>query len=429
MRYLSLWVWMALVVAAALEEAHGQGVVLPGVGPVNRSMAGATVGAPLDAAGALHWNPAAIAGLAQSEIMFGAEFLYARAEVSSTFPGLGSGADESASGLAVLPASAIVYRPEDSPLTWGLGVSTIGGFGANYPANPGNPLFSAPPPGGVGVGAVYSELALVQYAPTAALWLTDRLAIGLAPTFTMASLSLDPGFFAAPDDADGDGFPSYPPATHSRWHWGVGFQVGVYYETEGPWSFGASVKSPQWFESFEFRAADEAGNPRRLAIDVDYPLIVSGGVGFRPFESLLWATDVRYIDYENTDGFGDAAAFAPTGAATGLGWRSVFSVATGVHYELNPCTSLRVGYLFNENPIPDESAFFNIASPPIFQHAIFVGGGRKLTDAVGLSLSYLHAFENSIEGPYVPPFGEIPGASVGVSQVTDALTMAVHVYF
>jgi long-chain fatty acid transport protein len=300
---------------------------------------------------------------------------------------LGSGTTDSDSGVAVLPSTAIVYRPEESPITWGLGVYTIGGFSANYPADPTNPIFSPPPPGGVGAGAVYSELALIQYAPTAAVWLTDRLAMGLAPTFTMASLSIDPGFFAAPDDADGDGFPTYPAATHSRWHWGVGFQVGMYYETEGPWSFGLSLKSPQWFETFEFRATDEAGGPRRLAVDVDYPLIVSGGVGFRPSRSLLWATDVRYIDYDNADGFGDPAAFAPDGSATGLGWESILSVATGLHCELNPATSVRIGYLFNENPIPDETAFFNIASPPIFQHAIFLGGSRKLNNCIGVSLS------------------------------------------
>jgi long-chain fatty acid transport protein len=392
-------------------------------------MAGATVGAPIDAAGAMHWNPAAIAGLQESEMMFGAEFLYVRTDVSSTFPGFGAGSDESASGIAVLPASAVVYQPDDSPLTLGFGVYTIGGFSANYPANPGNPIFSPPPPFGVGVGAVYSEFAVIQYVPTAALWLTDRLSIGLAPTFNMASLSLDPGLFAAPDDADANGFPSYPTGTHSRWHWGLGFQVGVYYETEGPWTFGASIKSPQWFESFEFRATDEIGNPRRLEVDVDYPMILSGGVGFRPYDGLLLATDVRYIDYENTDGFGSPAGFAPDGAATGLGWESVVSVATGVQYALNPRTSLRAGYLFNENPIPDAAAFFNIASPPIFQHAVFLGASRRVTDCIGLSLSYLHAFENDIRGPYVTPFGAVPGASVGIDNETDAVTMGLHVFF
>jgi hypothetical protein len=107
----------------------------------------------------------------------------------------------------------------------------------------------------------------------------------------------------------------------------------------------------------------------------------------------------------------------------------VFAVATGLHYELNPRTSARIGYLFNENPIPAQTAFFNIASPPIFQHAIFLGGSRRLTDHIAISLSYLHAFENDIQGPYFTPFGAVPGGSVGIDQATDALTMALQVYF
>jgi long-chain fatty acid transport protein len=418
---------IGLGIASAASHAAAQGVVLPGMGPVNRSMAGAAAGAPLDAAGAMHWNPATISGLEQNEIMFGAEFLFVRTDVTSSIPGLGDGSTVSESGTAVLPAMAIVYQPEDVPWTLGFGVFTIGGFSANYPADPTNPIFSPPPPFGAGVGAVFSELALIQYVPTASLWLTDRLAVGVAPTFTMASLSVDPGFFAFPDDANGDMIPSYPAATHSRFHWGLGFQVGVYYETEGPLSFGVSFKSPVWFEDFTFNATDEIGAPRPLAIDVDYPMILSGGIGVRPWEELLWATDVRYIDYEHTPGFGDPAAFAPDLSVTGLGWKSVVSVATGLHYEWSPATSTRIGYLFCENPIPAESAFFNIASPPIYQHAIFLGASQRLTNSIGVSLSYLHAFENSIVGPYVPV--PIPGATVGINQGTDALTGAVQVFF
>lgn len=410
-------------------DVLGQGVVLPGVGPINRSMAGATVGAPLDAAGAMHWNPASIAALDSSEIMFGAEVLYSRTEVSSVFPGLGSGADDSASGVAVLPTSALVYQPQDTSWTFGLGVYTIGGFSANFPASTTNPIFTAPPPTGVGAGSVSSQLSLIQFAPTAAVWLTDRIAIGFAPTFTMAGLGVEPAFFAAPDDADGSGVPSYPSATHARMHWAIGFQVGMYYESDGPLSWGVSFKSPQWFETFEYRSTDELGNPRRLELNIDYPMILSAGVGYRPCDGVVWATDFRYINYSDTQGFGHTAAFGGTGATTGLGWKSVMSVATGLHYELNDCTSVRLGYLFNENPIPDNVAFFNIASPPIFQHAVFLGASQRLTRSITASVSYLHAFENSIRGPYETPLGAVPGASVGINQVTDALTVAFHVNF
>ena len=44
----------------------GQGVVLSSAGPINRSMGGAAVAAPLDVMGSLYWNPATLAATAAS---------------------------------------------------------------------------------------------------------------------------------------------------------------------------------------------------------------------------------------------------------------------------------------------------------------------------------------------------------------------------
>ncbi|MDD4033102.1 MAG: hypothetical protein PHS48_07655, partial [Bacteroidales bacterium] len=41
-------------------EISAQGILLRGMGAVNESMGGAAVAAPLDATGAIYWNPASI---------------------------------------------------------------------------------------------------------------------------------------------------------------------------------------------------------------------------------------------------------------------------------------------------------------------------------------------------------------------------------
>ena len=54
------------------EPARAQfGMAVSGVGPINRSMGGAAVAAPIDSAGAIYWNPATISGLGRSEMEFG----------------------------------------------------------------------------------------------------------------------------------------------------------------------------------------------------------------------------------------------------------------------------------------------------------------------------------------------------------------------
>jgi long-chain fatty acid transport protein len=107
-----------------------------------------------------------------------------------------------------------------------------------------------------------------------------------------------------------------------------------------------------------------------------------------------------------------------------LNWRSVFAVSTGVQYQLTDALSLRVGYLYNQNPIDDQDAFFNAASPAIYEHIVSTGATLQLTCRTSLSVAYLHAFENSIEGP-----GPFPGTRVGTRLSINALVTGLQVRF
>ncbi len=424
--------WIVPFVLAALgfvHHSHAQGIVLPGAGPVNRSMAGAGVAAPLDAAGAIHWNPASITGLESSEFLLGAELLCLTTHVESSFGPL-AGETRSDSGVSILPTAAVVFQPQDSPWTFGLGMFSIGGFGINLPGSPAapptNPILSPTFTG----GPMYSKLAVLQLAPTAALKITDRLSIGLAPTVAIADVALDPNAFASPDVA------GYPEGTHVRTIWGLGFQAGIYYETENRWHLGASYKSPQWFEEATSYATYANGQPRTDGLKVDYPAIISLGAAYYGLPRTVWAIDLRYVDYDNAQLFGQAAGYGPDGAWTGLGWQSVFAIATGVQYQLTDAWSLRIGYSYNENPIAGANTFFNIAAPAIYEHIISVGASWRITCRTSLVLAYLHAFENSISGPWVagPPNAPAPGVSLPGTAVTtrqsiDCLVAGLQVKF
>src|SRR5437588_8369376 len=87
-----------LVLALAGPAARAQGIILSGAGPVNRSMGGASTAAPLDATGALYWNPASITGLDRSEMAFGLELLFPHTTLSSSVPA-------NALGLGLPPTS------------------------------------------------------------------------------------------------------------------------------------------------------------------------------------------------------------------------------------------------------------------------------------------------------------------------------------
>jgi long-chain fatty acid transport protein len=432
--------WMALLgLAICPSVSLGQGAVFPGAGPINRSMGGASTAAPIDAAGALYWNPASITGLDKSEMSFGTEFLYGVLRMSSTLPadsfGPGipattlAGETRSDSGIFVIPTIALVYKPEESPMSFGFGVFSAGGFYSNFPGSLTNPLLTPPPPNGVGVGPVYSRFGLIETTTNVAYQINDQISIGLGPAVTAVDLGTDPSFFAAPDDADKDGFRTFPNGTHSRLHWGLGFQGGIFIKTPACWNFGLSYKSKTWFETFQFDSHDELGFPRTLALKVQFPQIMSAGVSYTGLPGITWAADVRYVDYRTAKGFGDPAEVGANGAAIGIGWRSVFAVATGVQYQLNPGMSFRVGYFYTQDPIPDRNTFFNLEAPAFYQHVVSVGATFQISEHLSSSMAVIHGFKNAIEGPIFAGNTPIPGSNVRMVNFSDGFLMGMTVKF
>ncbi|MHB1033309.1 MAG: OmpP1/FadL family transporter [Pirellulales bacterium] len=403
---------------------------------MNRAMAGAATAAPLDAAGAIHWNPASISGLESSEIGFGLELLLPTEELSSAIePGaLGggfppfrlAGSSDGEPGVSAIPTLALVHKNPESPWTFGLGMFGIGGFQANYPASLGNPVLlpqNNTPSGFGGLGRIHSQAEFFQIVPTASYAVTEKLSVGFGPTLTFAKFGADPLFLVSPDDADGNGVPQYPSGSGTRYNWGGGFQAGVYYITDSLWHFGFSFKSPQWSEPIRINTENELGYPRRESVRFDYPLILSLGTAYSGVENWVFACDVRYFDYAHAAGFGDSAGFDASGRVTGLGWKSIVSVHTGAQYQATERLYLRLGYQYNDNPIGANEVFFNVASPLIIQHVVSTGLSYNLTSNLVLSVAYLHGFENEATGPFqAPGVGPLAGTSATSSVSADALT-------
>jgi len=407
------------------SDVRGQGIFLPSVGPINQSMGGATVAAPIDSIGALAWNPASISGLRTSEVAFGLGLVLPTTSLNSSIPAFGlSGTTDSEPGVAPVPTIGVVQHIEDTPWTVGLGIFGIGGFSANYPASYSNPILMPQPRAGMplgGLGAVFAQAELFQIAPTLSYAVSDHFSIGFAPTVTLGSLVTNPFVFGPPNDANGDGFPSYGPGTGTRMAWGGGFQVGAYYCASQNWSFGASYKSTQWMEPFRYNSQDELGGPMFSEINVNLPSIVSVGMAYTGFERWLFATDLRYFDYANATGFGDQG-FRPDGSVAGLGWKSVYSISQGIEYRCTDRLKIRNGYTYNQNPIPDEQSMFNVASSLIIQHWYSVGATYQCNEHLSATLAWTHGFENEISGPLQTPMGAIPNTSVSPRVSADILS-------
>jgi long-chain fatty acid transport protein len=423
---------VSLIVICELIICEGSafaqfGAQLSGIGPINRSMGGAATAAPLDTLGAFQWNPATITAL-PSSTDFALELLVPQSSLSSTInagalgggfpPTTLSGTNRSNSGVFPLPAFGVVYQPEESPLSFGIGVMAVSGFSVNFPGSTTNPILTAPPPNGVGLGPLYTQYQVMQIIPTIAYQVTDKLSVGFSPMIDLTGLSANPGFVAGPTGPGG----GYPPLTNGPMEFGGGFQFGAYYVTEQNWNFGASFKSTQWFQSFDFNSLNATGQPRDVKIGVDAPMIVSIGTAYTGFERWLIALDARYLDYANTKGFSQSG-FSPTGAITGLGWDSIFALSLGTQYQVSDAFSVRMGYSYSTNPISNDKTFFNITSPLVIQNGVSIGGSYNLTARLKLNLAYAHFFENSISGPIISPvIGAIPGTNVTARAAADTVS-------
>ncbi len=394
-----------------------QGAIVSAGGPVHRGMGGASTAAPLSALGALYWNPATISGLERSELEIGVDVLFTDHQVSSSVGGL-SGSTDAAAGTFPVPNFGLVYKPDNSILTFGFGVNAIAGFKTNLPVDPTNPVLAPQP---TGLGRISSEATFLNLTPVISVAVSERVSIAVGPVITSGQVGLEPFVF---DSANTDG--TYSSGRSTRYSWGAGIQTGVYYIANDHWHFGASYKSPSWMDEFDFYGQDENGLPRVMHADIDLPMIVSLGIAYAGFEDWVFALDGRFIDYANADGFGDPNTFDSTGRLQGLGWNSVFALALGAQRALGERVFVRGGYTYNENPIANNDSFFNMASPLIYEHMLSAGASYKLNEKLSLNVGYSHYFESSRTGPIViPGFGAVPGSSVTNNLTADFLSFGV----
>ncbi len=390
-----------------------QGVMLSSFGPVNAGMGGASTAAPIEALSALAWNPASISGLPNSELSVGLGLLLSDPTVDSSIAGFGSGSTGSEPGVIPLPNIGWVHKVSDT-VTVGMGVMVVGGLKSNYPASLTNPVLAPPSnnpnvPGGL--GSLYSDAQYLQLAPVFSYAVTERLSVGFGPSLTLGQVIVDPLLLVNPNDADGSGVPSYPPGRGTRFSWGGGAQLGVYYITDRCWHLGASIKSPQWMEDNRVNTEDEIGLPYTAKFNFDLPMIVSLGTAYSGFENTIIAVDLRYMDYANAAGFGDGG-YGPYGKLNGLNWDSQWVFAAGMQRRLLDNLLVRMGYTYNTSPFGDNDTFYNVASPLNYQHQVSLGSTWELSDCVAMHLSYTQYLEYDSTGPIILPTGPIPGSSV-----------------
>ena len=414
---------IATVVAmAAPWPAHGtNGMYLIAYGAEAAGRAGANL-AISDRTLALNFNPAGISQLQGRHYSLNLALLAPSLEMENMANPPTSGEDN----LFPLPAFAYVRGAKDSPVTWGIGLVAQGGMGAEFRSL--NTFFGTQ-------DEIFSEVRFATLTPTIAYSFNEDSAIGATLNIGYGDVAFkffpNTSFFNAQmPQMSFFGMDMEEPAgglqTNLRlgywWRANSRFTLGLVYQTETDSNF----EDGDLFVNF-------AAHPM-LQQTVKYKADVEGftfagqagvGFGFRVSDDVILALDIkRYFWDDAIDTILiNASSPAVPGAPPELqipfvfDWDDQWVVALGGDFRASDKLTVRAGWNYGENPVPDET--LNPLFPATVEHHLTFGLGY-LTGNKTWDVAIEHALEvedtNNNPDPMVNPFG--PGTTVSHSQWT-----------
>jgi long-chain fatty acid transport protein len=280
-----------------------------------------------------------------------------------------------------------------------------------------------------GFGRIKSDYMLLQIGFTWAYEITDKLSVGVEPTFNYGTLQLMPNPTANPSAA---GYPSTDKATTS----GFGAQLGLYFDSKKGFKAGLSYKSTQNLSELEFKNTYLDNSKGTNKFDMDYPAVLSFGLGYSKSDFDV-ALDYRMVDYKNTNGFSETG-WTPTASVKGFGWDNVSILSAGIQYKGIEKLPLRLGYTYSSNPIGSDVAFFNIPATAIIKNAFQFGFSYAASSNISLDAVYHHGSSdgktsgqmlNPMMASSSNPYGAVPGTTVAYEMTTDLVMFGISYKF
>ena len=188
---------------------------------------------------------------------------------------------------------------------------------------------------------------------------------------------------------------------------GFGIRVGYLGQITQKLSMGLSYQSKMNMSKFDKYCGLFAGEG-----DFDIPSNWTAGLAFRATEKLTLAFDVQEIYYSDVNAVSNPMVlpmlangsmnpeFEALGGenASGFGWEDIMVFKFGAQMAITDFTTLRAGYSYSGQPVPETEAMFNILAPGVVQHHATMGISHKLTKSFTLNAALMRAFSNSVSG-------------------------------
>jgi long-chain fatty acid transport protein len=327
-------------------------------------------------------------------------------------PGANGTYDGNDTGSFLIPEFG--YNRAVSPsLTFGVAVFGNGGMNTDYKTNP----FAAY--GGSGSAGV--DLTQLFVAPTLA-WKSGNHSFGVAlnlayQRFKAEGIQGFAGASASPGNVSNQG---YDDST------GFGVRIGWTGRVSSAVTLGATYQSKTSMGKFD-KYKGLFANQGEFDIPENYGI----GIAFQVSPKLTLAADVQKINYNEVAAVGNPVDCLFMGACMlgstngpGFGWQNTTVYKLGLAYELKPGTTLRMGYVTLDQPIPASQTFFNILAPGVVEDHVTLGLTLELSRASELTFMYMHAFEKKVNGSGSIPAVPYGGGEANLRMSQDSLGVA-----
>jgi long-chain fatty acid transport protein len=308
---------------------------------------------------------------------------------------------------------------------WGVGFLAQGGMGATF-KNLNTPFGTR--------DETFSEVRFGTLTPTVAYAINDDMALGASFNLGYADTSFrffpHTSFFNTQSPANSFFGASMDKAGGMQ----TSLRLGWWWRADPRLSFGAiyQTETKSRFDggdmTINFAAHPQLGRKVHYNATLDgftFAAQAGAGVAFRPSPDWVLALDVkRYfwdhaIDTITVKGTQPDVQGAPSEVVLPFvfNWKDQWVYALGADWRLTPGLTLRAGYNYGENPVPN--ATLTPLFPATVEQHVSLGAGwlrGRTTYDVAIERAFNKSLVNNNTNPQVNPFG--PGARVDHSQWT-----------
>lgn len=380
---------LALLIFYPAHDVHSSGFAIytQGAGSLGQ---GNSVTAHLESPSAIFINPALINKLEGTKLEIGTTIIWP----SRKFESDATGDSYKAESNVFFPSTFYITHKYNEKLSFGLGIFNPFGLGNEWGEDWEGKYLTT-----------NNEMRTFNINPVISYQVTPNLTLAAGLDYLLLDATREvmidlPTLGAllpcAPCPAPSDGKQKFEGDGD-----GIGFNLGLLFDINDDISFGASYRSEIEVDvngdaSFSIPAGTDPAIVSYFPdttgkTTITLPQQVHAGIAYKGVDKLTLEAGIRWEGWSSYDELKFELDKAPLGQPSAIAkdWDDTFSFLVGGEYMLNDMVAIRAGYLFANNPIPDDT--FEPSIPDSDTHIFTLGTGIKYKQCkIDLAYAFQH---------------------------------------